>query len=337
MTEAKKDQILYGIVQASDLEIASMKHLGVKVDGKFIDHEYLPSYAGEFSTDKEHLITQCRSSRVHYVAPIKTNIRCIASPETINGHLSSFEVNVDRAINTILSDKFKEDKQLPRRGFIGNAGFEFVYSGAAWFWMMETKYNKAIGVRAFVIYGKIHLETVEIDSAGVVSAQPAGEGPNNIDDFVVLVEEKIRTMLGKEKESHAKTLAASYTKPEPTPYNRINISLDYDGTVTSDYDGFTAMAEMFRKRGHKVYIVTFRYESECRVDPYFMKLASKVDGYIATGRQAKRAFCQEKGLNIHVWIDDNPEAVILPAVSIWGSSSPEGHVVIEQHGTPATN
>lgn len=208
MTEVKNEKILYGIVQVSDLEVASMKHLEVKIDGKFIDHEYLPFSAGEFSTEKEHLIAKCRSSKVHYVVPIKTNIRCFVPTETINATLSSFDTKIDRVINTILSDKFKEDKQLPRRGFIGSSEFEFVYRGAAWFWVMETKYNKAIGMRAFVMYGRIHLETVEIDSDGVLSVLPAGDGPNNIDDFVVLVEEKIRTMLNKEKEA----LALSYNK-----------------------------------------------------------------------------------------------------------------------------
>ena len=211
MTEVKNEKILYGIVQVSDLEVASMKHLEVKIDGKFIDHEYLPSSAGEFSTEKEHLIAKCRSSKVHYVVPIKTNIRC-------------FEA-----------------------------------------------------------------------------------------------------------------LALSYNKSASAPYDRINISLDYDGTVTSDYFAFSKLVELFKSRGHRVYIVTMRYESECRQDANFMRLTEMVDGWCPTGRMAKRKYCEQQGLKIHIWIDDNPIAVEKDAINIWGTVSPEGSVVVEEHGTKVTN
>lgn len=112
----------------------------------------------------------------------------------------------------------------------------------------------------------------------------------------------------------------------------MKIGLDYDGTVTSDYQTFLDVAKRFMAAGHQVYIVTMRYPSECFSDLELSILAKSVTGVIPTSRMAKRARCLELGVKIDVWIDDNPEAAYLSAEQIWGSSSPEGSVVIEDHG-----
>lgn len=113
----------------------------------------------------------------------------------------------------------------------------------------------------------------------------------------------------------------------------MRIGLDYDGTVTSDYMGFVAFVRMMRQRGHEVYITTMRYISECRNDLEFCVFAKNVDGVIATGREAKKEYCLKYGITIDVWIDDNPRAVEESAKQIWGTPSPEGTVVIEDHAT----
>lgn len=113
----------------------------------------------------------------------------------------------------------------------------------------------------------------------------------------------------------------------------MRIGLDYDGTVTSDYMGFVAFVRMMRQRGHEVYITTMRYISECKNDLEFCVFAKNVDGVIATGREAKKEYCLKYGITIDVWIDDNPRAVEESAKQIWGTPSPEGTVVIEDHAT----
>lgn len=118
--------------------------------------------------------------------------------------------------------------------------------------------------------------------------------------------------------------------------NIVNIGLDYDGTVTSDYDAFVQLVNLFRSRGHSVYLVTMRYGSECQRDPLFMNLSRLTNGHLATGRMAKKKFCEDQGLRIDIWIDDNPIAVEKDAKEIWGQASPEGTIVIEQHGTKVT-
>lgn len=111
----------------------------------------------------------------------------------------------------------------------------------------------------------------------------------------------------------------------------ISIALDYDGTVTSDPVGFLALVKLLRSRGHHIRVVTMRYESECFNDPDFISFSRECGGFIATGRKAKRPHCASVGHTFHIWIDDNPEAVYKTANEIWGTSSPEGCVVIEKH------
>lgn len=43
----------------------------------------------------------------------------------------------------------------------------------------------------------------------------------------------------------------------------MNIALDYDGTYTADPDMWLRFVEEAQAAGHKVFIVTMRYESEC--------------------------------------------------------------------------
>jgi len=79
------------------------------------------------------------------------------------------------------------------------------------------------------------------------------------------------------------------------------IGLDYDGTITEDRAFWFAFYYQARACGHEVVVVTMRYENEV------------IDDFPAmiyyTGRKAKRPWCESNGLNIDVWIDDNPHWV----------------------------
>ena len=109
----------------------------------------------------------------------------------------------------------------------------------------------------------------------------------------------------------------------------MNIALDYDGTASADPVIFKSIVKLLRDAGHKVYIVTMRFHSECfELQQTWGPL---VDGIIPTARQAKRPVTDAAGIPIHVWIDDNPEAVTMSALQIWGSSSQEGTVVVVDH------
>lgn len=106
----------------------------------------------------------------------------------------------------------------------------------------------------------------------------------------------------------------------------MKIGLDYDGTITSDPEGFYAFAKMMRARGHEVYIVTMRYPSECTHIP--QEWTTVVNAICPTSRQPKKEHMLSKGIKIDVWIDDEPRAIYQGAEQIWGKASPEGVVVI---------
>lgn len=109
----------------------------------------------------------------------------------------------------------------------------------------------------------------------------------------------------------------------------MKIGLDYDGTITSDPEGFYAFAKMMRARGHEVYIVTMRYPSECVSIPTMWSFV--VNGIYPTSRQPKKAHMLSRGINIDVWVDDEPRAIYQDASQIWEQASPEGVVVIPNY------
>ena len=109
-----------------------------------------------------------------------------------------------------------------------------------------------------------------------------------------------------------------------------NIAFDHDGTITEDPQAFFLMAALFKARGHKVYIVTMRYESEGDFDPIWKDV---VEDIIFTGRQSKRSTVASRGIEIHIWIDDNPKTVDHNAIDVWGWVSAEGDIIIEDHGS----
>lgn len=110
----------------------------------------------------------------------------------------------------------------------------------------------------------------------------------------------------------------------------MNIALDWDGTVTADEPTFFKIAQLLKQAGHKLYIVTMRYPSECGdISAAWREL---VDGLCCTGRQAKGPYMmQVRDVFIHVWIDDTPRAVHESCMQIWGWETPEGHVITPVH------
>lgn len=109
----------------------------------------------------------------------------------------------------------------------------------------------------------------------------------------------------------------------------MNFAFDYDGCITNAPREFYNFAFDLFHHGHKIYIVTMRYPSECTDIPE--EWNKVVEAIVPTSRMAKKPHMDAKGINIHVWIDDNPNAVYLNADQIWGTPSPEGQVVDVQH------
>jgi hypothetical protein len=89
-------------------------------------------------------------------------------------------------------------------------------------------------------------------------------------------------------------------------------ALDYDGTYTEDPDLWLAFIANARARGHQVWVVTMRNESES--EEVREQLLDKVDNIVFTDRRAKALYLRARGVEPDVWIDDMPWFVVGDAV-----------------------
>ena len=84
------------------------------------------------------------------------------------------------------------------------------------------------------------------------------------------------------------------------------IALDYDDTYDRDPVLWNHLIGLAAARRHSVVIVTMRYEHE----PIALALAGVDVPIFYTGRQAKVPYMADLGIDVHVWIDDDPYALI---------------------------
>lgn len=338
MNEINKTYPTFGIVVINPEKFKENNLAAYKQEDGYLNIQHHPADIIEMSVDKEELLNKVKLCADHYVVPITDYFKCITNP-IIHAHSGCYGLdrNVAEYINLNLSNIFRNEIQTPNLSFISSKDFENIYAISTWFWFMQTKDVGILGIRADALFRTLMLEHFHIDASGVMISTPGGACSDDAQAFITYVAETIKKQLEHYRFILNNPPAPKFDANLYHPRRNINIALDFDGTVTSDYYGFTAMAEMLRERGHKVYLVTMRYRSECVRDKTFMDLVEKVDGYIHTDRQSKKPYCEANGIKIHVWIDDNPEAVNKSAVQIWGTASPEGSIVIEEHGSENHN
>lgn len=94
----------------------------------------------------------------------------------------------------------------------------------------------------------------------------------------------------------------------------MNLSLDYDDTYTRDPAFWDAFVVSALRRGHKVYLVTLRYDNT-EANEVLQALGGKVTNIFFTCRKSKRKFMYDKGIRIDVWIDDTPDFIVGDAFS----------------------
>jgi hypothetical protein len=86
----------------------------------------------------------------------------------------------------------------------------------------------------------------------------------------------------------------------------LNIGLDYDNTYTRDPELWDNIITLCKQKGHKVYVVTLRYNHPSESWDVNDNLKDKVDGIFFTERKAKQSFMFKQGISIDVWVDDMP-------------------------------
>lgn len=88
----------------------------------------------------------------------------------------------------------------------------------------------------------------------------------------------------------------------------MNISLDYDETFTEDPILWKKFVEMAHSRGHTVFCVSARNNT----DENYAEINHATNGkvqIILTSHKQKKDYCNKLGINIDVWIDDCPTAI----------------------------
>lgn len=93
------------------------------------------------------------------------------------------------------------------------------------------------------------------------------------------------------------------------------IAIDYDGTFTALPAEIIAFAQLLKKQGHRVICCTMRTPEEA--EEMHPALTCLVEVF-ATSRQSKMKFLQARGIQPHVWVDDNPIGIYIDAESAKG-------------------
>jgi hypothetical protein len=86
----------------------------------------------------------------------------------------------------------------------------------------------------------------------------------------------------------------------------MTIVLDYDGTYTEDPILWHQFIRLAKKRGHKIICVTMRYPYEIDENPSISEFIRNTVEIIFTSRKAKAVTLLEMGIDVDIWIDDNP-------------------------------
>lgn len=85
------------------------------------------------------------------------------------------------------------------------------------------------------------------------------------------------------------------------------IAIDYDDTISINNEMWVEIINVFQSYGHKVVCVTYR-QPDC--DPHELEWLEQHDVEVFfTSQTSKSEFMERCGLEIGIWIDDDPLCV----------------------------
>lgn len=85
------------------------------------------------------------------------------------------------------------------------------------------------------------------------------------------------------------------------------VAVDFDETISDNEDGWLKVLALLEKIGYHVVICTWRFPTTHPEDLQF--LVDKGYAVFYTSLQAKQEYMAAQGINVDIWIDDNPLAV----------------------------
>lgn len=84
------------------------------------------------------------------------------------------------------------------------------------------------------------------------------------------------------------------------------IAVDFDETISDNPGTWLQVMRCLELGGYVVYVVTWRFPHECEELQFLVAKGYKI---FYTGRKAKKTHMLNKGIDVAIWIDDNPFAV----------------------------
>ena len=85
------------------------------------------------------------------------------------------------------------------------------------------------------------------------------------------------------------------------------IAIDYDDTISLNIDAWTQIIKLLYSLGAIIYIVTYREST--RNDDMQLDIPHVKD-VLFTNSTAKKAYCENHGVEVDIWIDDCPESIV---------------------------
>ena len=95
------------------------------------------------------------------------------------------------------------------------------------------------------------------------------------------------------------------------------VAVDFDETITDAPEVWLRVMKTLEQAGYIVYVVTYRHSYEWPEDLDFLR--DKGYKVFCTGRMAKRHYMKSKGINVHIFIDDTPEACVFDMDQLTGA------------------
>lgn len=93
----------------------------------------------------------------------------------------------------------------------------------------------------------------------------------------------------------------------------MRIAIDFDDTLTSDPELWLGFIDMCSLKGHKVVCVTARRDSDENleaIDSWMIKHDIEIPVYF-TRLESKVEYMKRVGLDVDIWIDDDPKRCAL--------------------------
>jgi len=90
----------------------------------------------------------------------------------------------------------------------------------------------------------------------------------------------------------------------------MTISIDYDYTYSLDPATWNQVIQVLQAAGHQVYCVSARHYWQTKEIYESVGKEIGLDKCFLTDRLAKRDYMLKRGIQVDVWIDDTPEAII---------------------------